>query len=771
MEENTPAETEVALDPELLGKVFENLLAAYNPETRVTARKQTGSYYTPRRVVDYMVDEALVTALAERAQPDDGDADFWRKRLHYLLDYEDEGELFEEDDAEAVVQAIADLKVLDPAVGSGAFPMAVLNKLTLALRRLDSKNELWQKFQIEAAAKRANTAFETQDQAERDAELLEISNTFERYSGDFGRKLYLIQNSIYGADIQTIACQITKLRFFISLAIEQEPEREAENFGIKPLPNLDTRFVAADALLELQRHRTLSSERTRELERQLLTNRERHFHANSRPAKLECMHEDQRLRTQLAAELKAIGFPPDTAKQVASWDPYDQNDVALWFDPKYMFGVKKGFDVVIGNPPYIPLSRDKGKLGKLYKWVGYETYMRTGDIYQLFFEKGCRLLSPGGALAYITSNSWLRAKYGEPLREYLARRYTPLRLLDIGKDVFDAVVDASILTLRSGGSCDAFPGVDTDRAGNTGFPPPSESWGQVRPYGAGPWSILTNLEWSVMEKMKAIGKPLKDWDDVSIYRGILTGYNAAFLVDGQTRNRLVAEDPRSEEILKPILRGRDIQRYRAEWAGIWLISTLPSLNIDINDYPAVKRHLLSYGKERLRQSGRRLPDGRKARKKTPHHWFELQDTCAYHEDFAMPKLLWIELAERGRFAYDESGVFADVTVFMMTGAPTKLLCAVLNSRLIQWFLQHCAPTSGMGALRWKKTYIEHAPIPDIEPNGCRSLTRLVDRILRAKDIDPGTDTSEVETEIDRQVYELYGLSATEIRGIMSQRPV
>ena len=209
VEENTPAEIEVALDPELLGKVFEHLLAAYNPETRDTARKETGSYYTPRPVVDYMVDEALVIALAQKAQPDDGDETFWRERLRYLLDYEDAGELFEPNDALAVVRAIADLRVLDPAVGSGAFPMAVLNKLTLALRRLDPKNEVWQSLQKEAASERSNAAFETRDKAERDAELLEISKTFELYSDDFGRKLYLIQNSIYGVDIQAIACHRT----------------------------------------------------------------------------------------------------------------------------------------------------------------------------------------------------------------------------------------------------------------------------------------------------------------------------------------------------------------------------------------------------------------------------------------------------------------------------------------------------------------------------------------------------------------------------------
>ena len=215
VEENTPIEQEVALDPELLGRVFENLLAAYNPETRETARKRTGSYYTPRVVVDYMVDEVLVASLERNATPNDNDMNFWRDRLRYLLDYkdafDDASELFEKEESESIVKAIAGIKVLDPAVGSGAFPMGILHKLTLALQRIDPDNQYWQALQKERAKKRAKEAFDTKDQKERDSELLEISETFERYSSDFGRKLYLIQNSIFGVDIQPVACQIANI--------------------------------------------------------------------------------------------------------------------------------------------------------------------------------------------------------------------------------------------------------------------------------------------------------------------------------------------------------------------------------------------------------------------------------------------------------------------------------------------------------------------------------------------------------------------------------
>ena len=295
VEENTPAEQEVALDPELLGKVFENLLAAYNPETRDSARQQTGSYYTPREVVDYMVDESLVASLAQHHPPTDNGVDSWKQRLSNLLDYEDAfddaHELFDEDEKEGLVGAIARIKLIDPAVGSGAFPMGALHKLTLALRRLDPDNQRWENLQKELAGKRASAAFDTRNQSERDAKLEEISATFEKYrDSDFGRKLYLIQNSIYGVDIQPIACQIARLRFFISLAIEQKPGREvAENYGIKPLPNLETRFVAANTLLALDTSGTqmnLTSSEVMDLQEKLNVNRERHFHATTRQHKL-----------------------------------------------------------------------------------------------------------------------------------------------------------------------------------------------------------------------------------------------------------------------------------------------------------------------------------------------------------------------------------------------------------------------------------------------------------------------------------------------------
>ena len=337
VEENTPIDQEVALDPELLGRVFENLLAAINPETGETARKMTGSYYTPRAIVDYMVEEALIATLSQKCQPTDDNEIAWDERLRYLFDYaqmfDDASEWFDDRETVDIVKTISEFKILDPAVGSGAFPMGVLHKLTLALRRLDPDNSRWEALQKELAGKRAAAAFNTQNQQERDDELTEISETFERYrDSDFGRKLYLIQNSIFGVDIQPIACQIAKLRFFISLAIEQEPDKDAGNFGIKPLPNLETRFVAANTLIGLKLQMSFKNHKVVNLEQELYNNREKHFHATTRQQKRDCKTEDKRLRAELASELKELGAFADDADNIAQWDIYDQNEIAEWFD-------------------------------------------------------------------------------------------------------------------------------------------------------------------------------------------------------------------------------------------------------------------------------------------------------------------------------------------------------------------------------------------------------------------------------------------------------
>ena len=352
--ENSPIEQEVALDPELLGKVFENLLASYNPETQTTARKQTGSFYTPHPIVDYMVDESLKAYLLKPLADESGiPEDDAKAGLDLLFSYEEKemDTVFEPGQVDVLIRAIDQCKILDPACGSGAFPMGILQKLVFVLGKLDPDNEKWEQQQIDEAQIIEN-------KQECRARIREIMQDFEDNDDDYGRKLYLIENCLYGVDIQSIATQVSKLRFFISLVVDQNINREHQdgNFGVRPLPNLETKFVAADTLVPIEKPGAQKelSELTdvKRLQDELQAIRHKIFSVKTTATKQKYKVDDKAKREEIAAALKANGWPDKTADRLAKWDPYKQNDSADFFDPVWMFGLK-GFDVVIGNPPYV----------------------------------------------------------------------------------------------------------------------------------------------------------------------------------------------------------------------------------------------------------------------------------------------------------------------------------------------------------------------------------------------------------------------------------
>ena len=677
VEENTPIEQEVALDPELLGKVFENLLAVYNPETGATARKQTGSYYTPRPIVDYMVEEALVATLARQVPPAESDAELWADQLRYLFDYaqvcDDASEWFDDDETDRIVRAISELKILDPAVGSGAFPMGALHKLTLALRRLDPDNSRWEQLQKERAGQRAAVAFDTKDDPTRREELLEINETFKRYrDSDFGRKLYLIQNSIFGVDIQSIACQIAKLRFFISLAIEQEPDRDADNFGVKPLPNLETRFIASNTLIGLKGERTLTSQKTKELQQELDDNRERHFHATTRSQKRACKRENKKLRGELATELRHIGMPADDAEKIAHWDPYDQNASADWFDPEWMFGITDGFDVVVGNPPYVrqeAIRHIKPQLAKEYG--GFFT--STADLFVYFYKRSIDLIKINGQLCFISSNKFFRARYGLKLRQLL--KTCRLRtVIDFGElPVFAAGTDPAIIQFQK-----AHP-EKSHRLTVAAIKQSSEiqrlleavkERGEIlsqRDLEDSGWSVESGKANALLNKLRNVGKPLGEYVKGRFYRGVLTGLNEAFVVDRETRDKLIAEHPSSAEVLKPFLRGRDVKRWRVNFAEQYLIKIESSENqahswsgqsageaekIFANTYPAIHAHFEPF-RERLIK---RYDQGK--------YFWELR-SCAYWEEFEQPKIIFSDIGTVLKAFYTEKHFYGANTVYVM----------------------------------------------------------------------------------------------------------
>jgi type I restriction-modification system DNA methylase subunit len=481
IEENTPQDIEVALDPELLGKVFENLLGTFNEETSATARKESGAFYTPREIVDYMVDASLKEYLkgklllgkeksrqlslatprskacgfsaapsagdgilndAPSAVPDNG----VEKKLNTLFDYHEERHSFSADEVSVLIQAINDCKILDPACGSGAFPMGVLHKLTFILGKLDPDNKLWKEKQLEKADS-------LDDPAIREKVKGEIESAFKNNELGYGRKLFLIENCIYGVDIQPIAIQISKLRFFISLMVDQKIGGTKENnYHVLPLPNLETKFVAANTLIGVKReeHLVLVDSDIENLQNKLLAVRHKHFSVRDAKEKIALRKQDSVLSQCLGNMLKKNRFcNPVDAQKMADWNPYDQNTSSPFFDPWWMFGVN-GFDVVLGNPPYVQLQNNHGELADRYKDCNYKTFIRTGDMYQLFYEQGMNVLCQNGCLCFITSNKWMRAGYGEKTRKFLSEKAQTIQLIDFaGQKVFEsATVDVNIILIK-----------------------------------------------------------------------------------------------------------------------------------------------------------------------------------------------------------------------------------------------------------------------------------------------------------------------------------
>ena len=446
--ENTPIEEEVALDPELLGRVFENLLASYNPETKTTARKQTGSFYTPREIVNYMVDESLKAYLKQKLEtessmkPEDAEAG-----LVFLLGYNEKEHLFDEEQTSVLINAIDNCKILDPACGSGAFPMGILHKLVYILHKLDPQNKLWEERQLEKVDNLIKEAGNINDSVIRDKIIADletnkkdIEESFAHNELDYGRKLYLIENGIYGVDIQPIATQISKLRFFISLIVDQKVNKNKDNFGIRPLPNLETKFVAANTLIGINKPGgLLRNIELDKLEKILKDIRHRLFSAKNPATKRKLREEDQKLREEMGKILEKSGWSNESAHQLAAWDPYNQNASSPFFDPEWMFGITEGFDVVIGNPPYLESrhpSFDK-QLKALYqisckmRWGDDVKYITRGaDLLVYFFEISINLINSTGNIVLITQNAWLDTEYGIKIQEFLIKHTNVICIID-----------------------------------------------------------------------------------------------------------------------------------------------------------------------------------------------------------------------------------------------------------------------------------------------------------------------------------------------------
>ena len=801
-EENTTTDAEVSLDPELLGKVFENLLAAYNPETKEGVRKSTGSYYTPREIVDYMVDESLIAYLTEQCGHD---AETIRL-------------LFKDDKASAPANAmqIADdlraVKVLDPACGSGAFPMGILLRVTNIIERLEP-------------------------------------HTFNRYE----TKLALIKNCIYGIDIQPIAMLICKLRFFISLICDSEykPDDVENNYGIIPLPNLETKFVAANSLLPAKLHEfekdmnndLLGDFELKQMQQKLLELRRTIFDLHTRVQKQKNKQADQKLCQQITDYIKRTALQPDEARiercqvaiqefeeeltqykddhlkeivttglfgekmvtvvdlnkqkrnellarirscqaeiqkeknksvpqgfaeaveQVTLWNPYDQNQSAPFFDAKWMFGIgvetdsvnsratKQGFDIVIGNPPYNQLKRLPEK--ELYKRCSYKTYDSNGDIYCLFYEFGVEQLKQKGNLIYITSNKWMKSNYGGKLRNYVCTYSSPRLIIDLGDGIFEsASVDTNIALLLNELYENATNVAKLKSSlYNLEFKPvvlPKE----------GIWNLFNDsLSIQIKNKIEQIKTRLTDFN-VELNYGILTGANPVFILSKEKANALITLDKKNKEVIKPILRGKDLGRYCAYFSDVYLLCTHNGVKVDnvnpINietNYPTLINYFRSFGEKFINRG------------EQGDHYYNLRN-CTYIMKYMKPKILYADIVQEcGKFYLDRDGYYTNDTAFMIYGDNLSYLLGILNSKAFSYFYKsfYCGSSLGKKGLRFKKDFLLKVPIPKVSAEKESIIINLVEDILSKKKVNPKANTLTLENEIDKLVYSFYSLVNEEIQ--------
>ena len=554
VKEDEPLEKEVAVDPEMLGKVFENLL-------EITDRRSQGTYYTPRMIIHYMCQESLINYLITEFEGEI-EAEHITKLVRYgesTIEYEShiisqnrETKTYKHsfpktirNNATVIDEKLADIRICDPAVGSGVFLVGMMNEIV--------------------GIRNALTPF--------------LENKNERISYHFKR--HAIENCLYGVDNDLGAIEIAKLRLWLSLIVD-EVDREK----IQPLPNLDYKIICGDSLLSARKD-TLNGYKFTDLEEI------KAFYLNE---------------TQINKKREYKGKIDRLIHELT--DNQENFDFEIYFSEIFHQQGKserKGFDIVVANPPYIQLQRDGGRLAKKYapskdKPFKYETFDRTGDIYQLFYEKGLKILKQKGMLCFITSNKWMHAGYGATLRDYLRKNAQVLFLLDMGSDVFkEATVDTNIILMKKikkdcSNSCKAVcvEPSELEKHNSLSEYVEKHSMDISLPKQEQPWIIITPSEQNLKHKIDEIGVPLKSLN-ISINIGIKTGFNKAFIIDNKTKNALVSESPESEKILKPILRGKDINRYWTDWAGLWLINTHNGYEnvppIDVNDYPSVKKHL------------------------------------------------------------------------------------------------------------------------------------------------------------------------------------
>ncbi len=784
IDENDPYDSEVGIDPEMLGHIFENLLEE---------NREKGAFYTPKEIVHYMCQESLIEYLHTQL-PNYNKADFEL----LVRNNQVSGALAEYKTANEINNKLKAVKICDPAIGSGAFPMGLLKEIFECRRLLYGylrTNEIFDPAQV---------------------------------------KKDIIQQNIYGVDLENGAIEIARLRFWLALVVdEKEPD---------PLPNLDYKIIQGNSLLEQYEgielgNTTLFSEpkakifqasmfEETKVEYGLFKGKQEdikslmnaYFKVENKEKKaaihkgidnIVIDHIDKSLAlfgTKLLIEIdgleqtlkrikelkrksdniikeiekrkKQLESKNAARKRLLDFEKTDERPYFLWH--LYFMDVFEGggFDVVIGNPPYIQLQKMTDE-AILLQEAGYETFTRTGDIYCLFYEQGNKLLKPKGNLCYITSNTWMRTKFGELLRKFFATQTNPIKLLNFeDTKIFQtATVETNIILFKK----EPFEGklqsvaVKTDYSIGTSI---NEYLNKnaivLSELPEDGWIILPKQDYEIKSQIASKGKQLKDWN-IEFYRGFLTGFNDAFFIDATKRKELIAKEPKLKTLIKPLLRGRNIRKYSYAFDELYVIFIpwhFPLSKDEIsgaskeaeaalkNEYPVLYEHLLQYKKE--------LSERNKSETGVRYEWYCLQRAAAtYEKEFENEKLVWLSISDKPAFAYDVEKRYVTAPAYIMTSkkADIKYLLSFLNSKTMEWYLDKVSSSTGQGTNQWSKIFVEQLPIPEPPNKNIQiKFETLADYLIFLNDesnppVNLYTDNASIaavfEDVVNMMVYELY----------------
>ena len=707
--ENTPLEEEIALDPELLGKVFENLLASYNPETQTTARKQTGSFYTPREIVNYMVDESLIAYFKQKLDNTVEIETKLRDLFAHTIDLPE----FSKTENAGLIKAISEAKILDPACGSGAFPMGVLHRLVDLLNKLDSENKHWNELQKQRAIAETAEVFDSGDTEERKIRLDEINKAFDLSMNypDYARKLFLIENCIYGVDIQQIAIQISKLRFFISLIVDQKVNDSKPNRNILSMPNLETKFVAANTLIGLDKPQqmTLMAGDVEKLEKELGAIRRKIFFTRKYSAKKALKKKEKEKREELQTALTQSGFSKNVAGQIAGWNPFDPMQSAKFFDPETMFGFNSGFDLVIGNPPWIQSKVLSIEDKKVYSTI-YKTAIGQYDLFNLFIEKGVSILNSKGRLIFITPDRFITNIDYKYVREYLLKNTYLKEVTSLGDNVFEnvampsAIIHTENLKQKNENiKCRSYFSSDFSLKNQTDFITNDNFIFKI--FGD---SLVDLLLKSISEKSDKIA------DHFNNARGVEVGKDSEVIECSYKKG------------LKKFLRGEDIDRYIIK-SNVFIDTTYT--NVDYKEDSLYKGTKIL-----IRKTGNGI-------------------IAVVDDEY--------------RYAIQTIYIFKCKNISKLN---ERYVLSCLNSKLMGFYYNYTFGEKDRKVFpHLTQGKVLALPILNANETQQKPFITLVDQILSAKAANPKADTSALEKQIDDMVYKLYELTEEEIKIIEGEK--